>query len=109
MRILVTRPEPEAQRFAARLKEHGIEAVVAPLTSIELAEAALPPLENVQALVFTSANAVRAYAAKGGRGDLPVYAVGEATAAAARLAGYAEVVSAGSDAEGLAALLTGRI
>lgn len=109
MRILVTRPEPEAQRFAAQLKEHGLDAVVAPLMSIERDEAPLPPLNGVQALVFTSANAVRAYAAKAGRIDLPVYAVGEATAAAARSAGYAKVVSAGSNAEGLAALLAGRI
>ncbi|HEY7609289.1 MAG TPA: uroporphyrinogen-III synthase, partial [Alphaproteobacteria bacterium] len=43
------------------------------------------------------------------RRDLPVYAVGDATAAAARAAGYADVVSAGSDAAGLAALLAGRI
>jgi uroporphyrinogen-III synthase/predicted nucleic acid-binding Zn-ribbon protein len=109
MRILVTRPEPEARRFAAQLKEHGVDAVVAPLMSIERDEAPLPPLDGAQALVFTSANAVRAYAAKAGRSDLPVYAVGEATAAAARIAGYAKVVSAGSDAEGLAALLAGRI
>ncbi len=109
MRILVTRPEPEAQRFAAQLREHGIEAVLAPLMAVELAAAPLPPLEGVQALVFTSANGVRAYAAKGGRGDLPAYAVGEATAAAARHAGYADVVSAGSDAAALAALLAGRI
>jgi uroporphyrinogen-III synthase/predicted nucleic acid-binding Zn-ribbon protein len=109
VRILVTRPEPEAQRFAAQLKEHGLDAVVAPLMSIERDEAPLPPLDGVQALVFTSANAVRAYAAKAGRIDLPVYAVGEATAAAARSAGYAKVVSAGSNAEGLAALLAGRI
>ncbi|HEY7610485.1 MAG TPA: uroporphyrinogen-III synthase, partial [Alphaproteobacteria bacterium] len=64
MRILLTRPEPDAQRFAAQLAEHGIEAVVAPLMTIETADAPLPPLEGVQALVFTSANGVRAYAAR---------------------------------------------
>jgi uroporphyrinogen-III synthase len=109
MRILVTRPEPDAQRFAAHLKAHGIDTVVAPLMTVELGEAPMPPLGKAQALVFTSANGVRAYAAKQGRGDLPIYAVGEATAAAARLAGYDDVVSAGSDAQGLAALLEGRI
>src|ERR1051325_6008836 len=109
MRILVTRPEPDAQRFAAQLSEHGIEAVLAPLMTVELTGAPLPNLDKIQAVVFTSANGVRAYAARHGRGDLPVYAVGEATAATARLSGYADAISAGSDAEGLAALLTGRL
>jgi uroporphyrinogen-III synthase len=108
MRILVTRPESEAQRFAAQLKEHGIDALIAPLMTIEATAEALPPLDAVQALVFTSANGVRAYAARNARTDLPAYAVGEATAAAARNAGFANVISAGSDADGLAALLAGR-
>jgi uroporphyrinogen-III synthase len=72
MRILVTRPEPDAQRFAAQLKAHDIDAVVAPLMTVELSQAPLPPLDNAQALVFTSANGVRVYAAKNGRGNLPV-------------------------------------
>lgn len=109
MRILVTRPEPEAARFAAQLAEHGIDAVVAPLTTIELAAAALPPLEGVQALVFTSANGVRAYLAKHGRTDLPVFAVGDATAGAARLAGFGEIASAGSDWRGVADLVAARL
>ena len=108
MRILVTRAEPEAQRFAAQLAAHGIEAVIAPLMSVESLDAPLP-LDQVQALVFTSANGVRAFAAREARRDLSAYAVGEATAAAAREAGFANVVSAGSDAEGLAALLLGRV
>ncbi len=109
MRVLVTRPEQEAKRFAAQLAEHGIEAVLAPLLAVEPLDAPLPPLESMQALVFTSANGVRAYAARETRRDLPAYAVGEATAAAAREAGFGNAISAGGDAEGLAALLVDRI
>ncbi len=109
MRILVTRPASEAQRFAAQLAGHGIDSVIAPLLTIEPVETPLPPLDAVQALVFTSANGVRAYAARETRRDVPAYAVGEATAAAAREAGFANAISAGSDAEGLAALLVDRI
>lgn len=113
MRILITRPEPEASRFAALLKEHGIDAVVAPVLVIEPTETPLPPLDarerGIQALLFTSANGVRAYAARKGRTDLPVYAVGDATAAAARDTGFANVVSAGSDWQGLAALVAEKL
>ena len=109
MRILITRPELEAQRFAAQLDGHGIASVIAPLMSIEPVESPLPPLAAVQALIFTSANGVRAFSARETRRDLPAYAVGEATAAAARDAGFANAISAGGDAEGLAALLADRI
>src|ERR1043166_2172034 len=105
MRILVTRPDPEASRFAAQLREHGIDALVAPLMIVEPTDAQLPALDGIQALIFTSANGVRAYIARGGRADLPAYAVGEATAAAARTAGFAKAISAGSDWQGLSALL----
>jgi uroporphyrinogen-III synthase len=65
MRVLVTRPETEAQRWARELREHGIDAVALPL--IEIA----PPndassvrdawklLPQMRAVMFVSGNAVR--------------------------------------------------
>jgi uroporphyrinogen-III synthase len=58
--------------------------------------------------VFTSANGVAAFAALGGVESfaaLPVFAVGQATAAAAGAAGWRQVVSADGDAGDLAALI----
>ena len=48
-------------------------------------------LDGVQALIATSANGVRAFAARDPRRSLPVCAVGDATARAASDAGFADV------------------
>jgi len=65
-------------------------------------------LGGVVALAFTSRNAVAAFAHECLRRDLPVFAVGEATAADARDAGFHEVISADGDVVALAALIAER-
>jgi uroporphyrinogen-III synthase len=103
MRVLVTRPEADSRRTAARLAARGHEAVVAPVTVI-VPTRQEPPRGAFDALLLTSANAVPALSslAVGGR---PVLAVGARTAAAARGAGLAGVREAGGDAGALAALV----
>ena len=58
-----------------------------------------PPLDlaGVQALLATSANGVRAFARRNEQRDVRVLAVGDATARAARAAGFTSVESAGGD------------
>ena len=108
MRLLVTRPEPDATRLAGALQALGHEAIVAPLMTIEMRGRA-PDLAGVQALVFTSANGVRALVHHlGGRvPPLAALCVGEATAAAARAAGFARVIAAAGDVAALAASVRG--
>jgi uroporphyrinogen-III synthase len=84
-RVVVLRPEPGASETIARAAERGLDAVAIPLFRIEPIEWRAPDAGQFDALVLTSANAVRF----GGPGlaalrDLPVHAVGAATAAAAR-------------------------
>jgi uroporphyrinogen-III synthase len=71
--------------------------------TIERVPAAVPDLEGVQALVLTSANAVPALA--GADPGRPIFAVGEATARAARAAGRPDVRVAVGDAARLAQLI----
>ncbi len=104
MHVLVTRPEPQATRTAALLAERGHRTHVAPLAVIEPLRPELPAAEAVDAVLLTSANAVPALQTYL---HLPVYTVGDATAAAARAAGAVQVVSADGDWLRLAALLTG--
>ena len=109
MRLLVTRPLDESQALAERLEARGHQAAIEPLLTIAPDLFAPLSLEGVQALLFTSANGVRAFALRSPRRDLPVYAVGPATAAAAREIGCATVESAGGDVRALAALVVTRL
>ena len=61
-------------------------------------------LAGVQAVLFTSANGVRAFAALTSRRDIPVYAVGDRTGTVAEENMFLQVESAGGDVEKLAAL-----
>jgi uroporphyrinogen-III synthase len=111
MRVLVTRPLEDVGPLVAALEARGHEAVVEPMLSIERrADVSLPlPLDGVQALLFTSANGVRAFAELASERGLPVFAVGDASATAARDAGFATVESAGGDVADLARLVRVRL
>lgn len=102
MRLVVTRAEPDASRTAARIDARGGTAILAPLLEIHATPGLDRGLSGVQALLFTSANGVRAF------GDLAarvrVLAVGEATASEARSLGCADVTSAEGGGAALAAL-----
>lgn len=106
----MTRPEPDAARTAAALRDAGHEVLVAPILRIELVATDLDP-GPWDAVLITSANAVRAAAAHPrGRelGNCPVLAVGRRSADAARQAGFVDVASANGDAAALARLAVAR-
>jgi len=110
MRLLVTRPEPDAARTASALRQRGHDVMVAPLLRIEAVAADLGP-GPWDALVMTSANSCRASANHPRRSELmtrPVFVVGRHSAEAASAAGFADVTSADGDANELARLLTAR-
>ena len=109
MRVLITRPLEEAQALAALLAERGIASLIDPLLEIRPLPSVELSLEGVQALVFTSANGVRAFAERESRRTLPVFAVGARTAEVARAAGFAEVESADGALANLARLVRARL
>ncbi len=113
MKALVTRPREQADELAAALSARGIEPVLEPLIEIRLrddgARVLAPLLEDAGGLLFTSANGVRAFATFSLRRDLPALAVGDATAEAARDAGFADVASAGGTVADLALLVRRRL
>src|SRR5205085_8148752 len=89
-KLLVLRPEPGASATVSRARALGLDAIAVPLFAVEAVGWTVPDPARFDALLLTSANAVR----HGGpqladlRG-LPVHAVGEATATAAGEAGFA--------------------
>lgn len=87
--LLILRPEPGASATARRAAKLGLTTTLYPLFQIRPSLWEPPETGNFDAMLLTSANAVR----HGGPGlflykHLPVYAVGEATAQAAREAGF---------------------
>jgi len=109
MRILITRPIEDAKPLADALQERGIEVLIEPLLEIRHLDDAELDLDGVQALLFTSANGVRAFAALSPRRDLQALTVGDGSADAARQAGFPDVESAKGDVEALAALVVDRL
>jgi uroporphyrinogen-III synthase len=102
MRVLVTRPAKDGAQTAAQLAALGHQAVLAPLLTTHFFDLPAPTLDDVQAILATSANGVRAFARLSPRRDLALFAVGPQTAEAAAAAGFENVRNADGDARALA-------
>jgi uroporphyrinogen-III synthase len=101
LNILVTRPEPGASATAARLQSLGHRAVLAPCLTITPRSPHLPV--DPTAIIITSGQAVPALPAS--YTAIPVFCVGDATAARLHEAGFHDVLSASGDAEDLYQLI----
>ncbi len=112
MRLLVTRPEPDAHRQAEALAGLGHDVTLSPLLAIEAVPGVSLELDDAQALIATSRNALRALASHRERAAairLPLFAVGEATAAEAGVCGFGAVTAAAGTGETLARLVAGKL
>lgn len=104
MAVLVTRPAPDHAAAAAALRDKGHEVLVAPLLRFEPVAFALAPDARFDAVLVTSANALRALADAPESTRLlatPLYAVGRRTAEAAREFGFTQVTAAHGDGASL--------
>ena len=103
MLVLITRPEADAEPLARHLAERCIDSLIEPMLVIAAVVGAAVALDGVQALLVTSANGARALAGATRRRDIPLHAVGAASAACARELGFETVSVAAGDVEALAA------
>src|ERR1700676_4421806 len=109
MAVLVTRPHPDDETTAARLRARGFEVLLAPMLRFEPGAFRDDEDARYGAVIVPSANALRGIEPplqephlKASRLlKLPLFAVGERTAAAARGAGFQDVIAAEGDATGL--------
>jgi uroporphyrinogen-III synthase len=104
MAVLVTRPHPDDETTAASLRARGFDVLRAPMLRFEPVAVHEDMNARYSAVIVTSANALRGVEPhlKGHRMlELPLFAVGDHTAAAARRAGFTQVVSAKGDAANL--------
>jgi len=102
MKILITRPEPDASRLKEILAKLGHDIVLAPMMTITNLPGTQVSLDGVQALLVTSANGARALGLATAFRDVMVYAVGAATAETVRDEGFDKIVSADGDVPSLA-------
>ncbi|CAG4904638.1 unnamed protein product [Acidocella sp. C78] len=102
---MVTRPEPGGSATAAALRAAGHVPVLAPCLEIEALPAALPAV--MDAIVVASAQALPGLPPA--LRAVKLFAVGDATAARARAAGFISVASAAGTARDLAALVGARL
>lgn len=92
VQVLITRPQPQAAQTAARLTARGHDVLLAPLLTTVALDWQLPELMP-EALAFTSTAAVwLAGTQLAALRHFPVFAVGNATAAAARKMGFRQVI-----------------
>lgn len=103
--VLVLRPSPGAEATAGRAAALGLRVTTAPLFAIRPVAWEVPRADGFDALMLTSANAPR----HAGRLPAewlarPAYAVGEATAMAARAAGFGDIRTGQGDAQALLAM-----
>jgi uroporphyrinogen-III synthase len=104
MAVLVTRPHPDDEATASALRARGFEVLRAPMLRFEPVPFHDDAEARYGAIIVTSANALRAIApqlADSRLLKLPLFAVGEHTAAAAREAGFGQVIAAKGDAGAL--------
>lgn len=111
--VLVTRPAHQAEHLCQLIEAEGGAAVRYPALEIKprpdraAVRAAVGPADRYDLAVFVSANAVRfGTDLLGERRDLPIAAIGQATAAALNAAGYrvSLLPEEGADSESLLAL-----
>jgi uroporphyrinogen-III synthase len=110
--ILVTRPQPDNEATAAALRAKGLKVLLAPMLRFEPVAFHDDADARYGAVIATSANALRAIEADlaGSRLlTLPLFAVGERTAEAARHAGFQTIAVAAGNAEALRDLIVASV
>ncbi len=104
MAVFVTRPSPDDEKTAHELRARGFDVLVSPALRLEPLPFHDDHEATYDAVIVTSANAVRAVKddpALAPLLKLPLFAVGDASAEAARQVGFANVVSASGDGAAL--------
>lgn len=105
MKLLIVRPQPGANATAKRVQAAGFDPIVMPLFAIEPVDWTITDPNDHDALMITSANALRMAGEKLKQlSALPAYAVGSATAAALRDAGHGAAFTGDSGVQELLAM-----
>ena len=104
--VLITRAENESKELAKDVRKLGVHTLISPMLKIKFYKGITPSFLKTQGILFTSSNGVRALDLRLNPHNkvfsIPVFAVGDATAKAAKQIGFTCVTSAGGNLESLA-------
>jgi len=103
--VLITRPEADATVLQSQLAAMGFKTLLNPILNIAYKDEVHLSLESVQAILFTSANGVRAFVRQHDQRSIPVFTVGDVSARAAHNEGFKSVQSARGDVRALSSLV----
>lgn len=108
--VLNTRPDTDSADLLNALEQRGYRHLSAPMLNITFPDPEEPfDIAPYQALIFTSANGVRAFASLSGDRKLPALCVGDATARICADMGFGTIHSANGDIHDLAELIREKI
>ncbi len=96
VKLWVTRPILDAPKQEIILQKNGYKTICFSLLDIQIHKKTIDT-SDCQAVIFTSANGIRAFVQNKGDLNLPVYAVGESTKQQALEYGFKKVISANGD------------
>lgn len=102
MHFLVTRPLADSQMLATKLEAEGHTVTTDPLMTVQYLSPEIENLNQYQALIFTSPNAVNASKELIKNLATPAYCVGNKTADVAKKVGLKNVISSHGDVKALA-------
>jgi uroporphyrinogen-III synthase len=108
MYVLVTRPEPDPAELKAALESLGHEVSVEPLLAIQSLPFPAVAFEGARGVIVTSRNGLRALAGSAAlarAAKLPIFSVGPATAALARVLGFEQIIAGEGSASDLVPLI----
>ncbi|MDC1381855.1 uroporphyrinogen-III synthase [Candidatus Puniceispirillum sp.] len=102
--ILIIRPQPDANRDVALLKRYGVPALASPSMKGMQLHYKLPKPTDFSGIIMTSRNAVDTIATSrhtAAWAKMPIFVVGAASAAAARNAGFLDIIIGAGGGAGL--------
>ena len=105
MKILITRPEPDASDLALKLVSRGYQVLTAPIVDIVQYKDTLINLERISAVITSSKNGIRALANASNDRSTCLYVVGKGSKEEAERIGYKNINVGPGDAKGLCDLV----
>ncbi len=103
MKLIITRPQKDAEVLSSRLEERGHSCVCVPLIEIVPRGNVEIPQQQWQAIIFTSANAIRSLDHVEQFTGHTAFVVGPQSATAAKQRGFDRIVTCGGDMTNLVA------